>query len=295
MEKDFYKEAIDSIGDYLLIIDREKRIVFANRALLELCKREWNDIVGKECHEFSHHCPLPCSTKDSRIICPHEEAFERGKASHLLHTHILPDGRERLFEITASPIGDGDVMIEVMRDVTERIELERRLKETEEEFMALVEKSLVGVYLIQDGLFRYVNPKLAEFFGYTKDELIERKGPKDLVYPDDWHIVEDNLRRRIEGEVESVNYSFRGLKKDGSAFDVEVYGSRTIYKGRPAVIGTLLDITERKRYSDELNRRLKELEQFYDIAIKRELKMIQMKKEIESLKEEISRLRKHRG
>ncbi|GAB4541057.1 MAG: hypothetical protein Fur0020_10380 [Thermodesulfovibrionia bacterium] len=283
---------LDSIGDCILVINRDHKILSANKAFLDLVGLNSEDVVGKDCHAFSHSMPTPCHRGDIKAhTCPHQRVFAGGETISVTHTHIMPDGVERVFEITASPVRDEDgntiEMIEVMRDVTERLELERRLKESEEEFRALVEKSLVGVYLIQDGIFRYVNPRLAEFFGYTKDELIEKKGPKDLVHPDDWYIVEENIRKRIEGEVESVNYTFRGLKKDGGVFDVEVYGSKTVYKGRPAVIGTLLDITEKKRYADELNRRLKELEQFYDIAIKRELTMIKMKAEIERLKGEL--------
>jgi len=125
---------------------------------------------------------------------------------------------------------------------------------SEDIFKSLVENSLVGVYLIQDGVFKYVNPKLAELFGYSQDELIEKKGPRNLTYPDDWPIVKENLRKRFEGEVEAINYTFRGQKKGGEVFDVEVFGTRVMYKERPAVVGTLMDITERKLHLEELQR-----------------------------------------
>lgn len=123
---------------------------------------------------------------------------------------------------------------------------EEALKESEVKFRDLTEKSLVGIYLIQDGVFKYVNPKLAEILGYAVKELIEKKGPKDLALPEDWPIIEENIRKRISGEIESTNYQFRCITKNKEVIYVEVYGSRTMYEGRPAVIGTLLDITERK-------------------------------------------------
>jgi PAS domain S-box-containing protein len=123
---------------------------------------------------------------------------------------------------------------------------------TTELFRVLAEHALVGVYLIQDNVFKYVNPKLAEIFGYTLEEIIEKKGPQDLTYPEDRPLVKENIRKRISGEVEHIHYSFRGLKKNGEVFDAEVFGSRVIYKGKPAVVGTLLDITERKKAEQTL-------------------------------------------
>jgi len=119
------------------------------------------------------------------------------------------------------------------------------LGESEEKYRKLVENSLLGIYLIRRGRFLYVNPKLAEIFGYTREEVLELP-VLELVAPEDRQLVAENLRRRERGEVEYINYEFRGLKKDGTVFDVEVLGSRVILGGRPAVIGTLMDITQRK-------------------------------------------------
>ena len=123
---------------------------------------------------------------------------------------------------------------------------EKRLTESEEKFRILTERSVTGVYLVQGGLFRYVNPRAAEMFGYTVDEVVEKKGPEDVVAPEDWPLVMENLKRRLEGEVQPLNYSFRGRKKDGGLIHAEVYGVTTVYGGKPAIIGTMLDITGRK-------------------------------------------------
>jgi len=128
-----------------------------------------------------------------------------------------------------------------------KIEYDRKIRESENRFRSLVEKNLAGVYLIQDGLFQYVNPRLAEIFGYDPEELIGKRGPKDLTDPADRSLVEKNLRRRLTGEVASVQYSFRGKKKGGELFSVEAIGNRIDYRGRPAILGTLLDVTARKQ------------------------------------------------
>jgi len=133
--------------------------------------------------------------------------------------------------------------------VKEKIEnlAEDKLKESEEKFRKLTEKTLVGIYLIQDGLFKYINPKLAEIFEYEIDEVINKLGPLHLTFPADRKTVQENISKRISNEIESLHYEFRGITKKGRVINVEVYGTRMSFKGKPAVIGTLLDITKRKQ------------------------------------------------
>jgi|GEM_PF-2584143 len=153
--------------------------------------------------------------------------------------------------VTFAPVldekGKPEAIFGVSRDVTKMKETIAAQEESERKFRDLVEKSLAGVYLIQDGIFQYINPRLAEIFGYTVGELIGKFGPEKLVTPNDWPLVKENLRKRTAGEIESVHYDFNGQKKDGTIIRVDAYGSKTIYHGHPAVIGTLLDITEARR------------------------------------------------
>ncbi len=131
--------------------------------------------------------------------------------------------------------------------------------ESEMLFRDLAEKSLVGIYLIQDDIFRYTNERMGNIFGYSVDEIIDRMGPQHLVLPDDWALVDQNIHRRITGNLKSIHYEFRGIKKNRDIIDIEAYGYATTYHGRSAVIGTLLDITKKKR-SDLL---IKQAEQLY--------------------------------
>jgi PAS domain S-box-containing protein len=128
------------------------------------------------------------------------------------------------------------------------------LRESEVIFRDLTEKSLVGVYLIQDYVFKYVNPRFTEIHGYEAEEIVNLVSPQSLVVPEDWPAVKKNLRDRTMGKIASVHHQFREITKSGQIINVEVYGSRTFFQGKPAVIGTLLDITERKQAEDELRR-----------------------------------------
>ncbi len=154
--------------------------------------------------------------------------------------------------------------------ITERKQMELQLKEAELKFRDLVEKSLVGVYILQNGKYAYVNPRFAEIFGYQQDDLIDSVPLETVVDSRDSSTVLENIRARIEGEMDSVHYELRGRKKTGEQIWVEVFGSRTMYKGSLAIIGTLIDITDRKSVAAEnermrymLNERVKELTTLY--------------------------------
>ena len=109
----------------------------------------------------------------------------------------------------------------------------------------LLANALIGIYLIQDGLFRHVNSQFCETFGYAAAEICNRLGPEDLVFPDDVERVRQTLADRIEGRQAAARYTFHGRHRSGRQLVVEVFGLRIDVAGRPAVVGVLSDITAR--------------------------------------------------
>jgi len=135
------------------------------------------------------------------------------------------------------------------------------LKDAEYKFRALVEQSLSGIYIIKENKFHYVNPKFAEIFGYTINEIINECAVSDLVHEEDVELVRENLQKRLKGKTEAIHYSFKGRKKDGSIINVDVQGRISSLKGQPVVIGVLLDITERVIIENSLRKLSKAMEQ----------------------------------
>jgi diguanylate cyclase (GGDEF)-like protein/PAS domain S-box-containing protein len=117
------------------------------------------------------------------------------------------------------------------------------LLDSDEKFRALVEHSVVGIYIIQNGKFSYVNSRLAKIFGYGRDELIG-KSNLDLTYKKDQSLAADNVKKRLNGDIDHIEYTFRGITKTGKIKYIHTYGSVFHYEGERAIIGTLIDETE---------------------------------------------------
>ncbi|CCQ36507.1 receiver/sensor box histidine kinase [Natronomonas moolapensis 8.8.11] len=140
-----------------------------------------------------------------------------------------------------------DRAVETFRTDRERDATRRRYRE-------LVEQNLVGIYVIRDGEFVYVNPKLAEVHGYDRESVVGMS-VLDLVAPEERERVEENLQRRLEQGVDEIQYRTVGLTKDGERIDIELHGSRIEYGGEPEIVGAELDITEQTQYERELENR----------------------------------------
>jgi diguanylate cyclase (GGDEF)-like protein/PAS domain S-box-containing protein len=119
-------------------------------------------------------------------------------------------------------------------------------------FRSLVEESLTGVYLIQGERLVYCNPRLAEIFGYTRQEMLLLGSVLEVIDPIDRDLVSAKLRQRLAGEIDTVEYIVRGVRKDGRGIFVEARSVRTTMEEQPAVMGSMVDITERKNLEEAL-------------------------------------------
>jgi|GEM_PF-6750594 len=164
------------------------------------------------------------------------EAMRRGAFDYL--------PRDRLATRLASAVSNA-LHLKEQRDQKERGESRRQT--AADVFKRVVEHSLVGIQILLDGKYAYANRKLGELFGYTPEELLNLQSWTQVVAESDRERVLDQIRRRVSGETPYAQYVFRGLRKDGREIDVEVRSDRTEFDGRPAVIGTLIDVTERRR------------------------------------------------
>ncbi|WP_202318751.1 GAF domain-containing sensor histidine kinase [Archaeoglobus neptunius] len=138
-----------------------------------------------------------------------------------------------------------------------------KLRESEEIFVKMAEHSQVGIDIIRDGVFVYVNRKLAEILGYSPEELIGRD-PVEFIHPEDRGTFTRYYRDRILGRKDHVNYRLRVVRRDGEVRILDTYGSRVEVGGKPAIVGISVDVTEEERLKEELKNYTKNLERMVE-------------------------------
>jgi len=128
----------------------------------------------------------------------------------------------------------------------------------------LVEDSLVGSFIIRDGRFVYVNPRLADTFGYTREELLELEHVLELVHPDDRERVRKDISVLTGNVGRKITTRCRALKKDGAVLHVEALAWGTLLYGAPSITGSFMDISDRLLAEDSLKESEKALRTIID-------------------------------
>jgi len=128
---------------------------------------------------------------------------------------------------------------------------EAALKESEQKYSTMVEDALIGVYVIKDGIIEFANDKLADIYGYEKNELIGMQS-LDLIHPEDRALTREMRTKRLTGENVPSEYEIRGLKKNGDMIWVMRSFSLINYQDGPAISGIVSDVTKRRKAEEAL-------------------------------------------
>lgn len=239
---------IQSMSDGVIVLDAQDRIVDLNPAAERAIGSVASDIIGQpvaqalpDWPQTVRHCPG--GTGNGETIVLGEADAER---TYRLHVSRLSVDRER-------PAGQ----LILLRDITERKQIEEALQESEELYRAFAEQSLQGLIVIQDFRVVFANRAMAEMSGYTVDELLSLSSEevRAMIHPEDQPLVWGRFRDHLAGKPAPSRYEYRGIRKDGTVRWFEMFASRIEYHGRPAIHATVVDITGRKRLERKIEER----------------------------------------
>lgn len=247
-----YRRLFESSSDAIMLLD-EKGFIDCNSTTLRIfgcATRE--EFCGKHPSEFSP--PRQPDMKDSRQAVDKRivEAVQEGQ-SFFEWVHRRTDGDNFPAEVLLTPMewAGKKILQATVRDITQRKKAEEALKESEERFRSLVNNLLTGIYVRDEDNVLFVNKRLGEMLGYTREELLGMS-LFDIVHPDDREIALEQAVRRISGEHPEKYKQYRVVTKNGSILWVEVFGVLIDYRGKTAILGNVNDITERKKAEEGL-------------------------------------------
>ncbi|MGB5424349.1 MAG: PAS domain S-box protein [Desulfobacterales bacterium] len=165
----FLNTIFNSIQDGISVLDSKLNVLRVNQAM-----RNWYahmlPLEGKKCYKIYHGRSKPCHN------CPTIRALETGKLEMNEVPLVGEEGQPGTLELFAFPMignsGTSIGVVEYVRNVTDRKRAEAALRESEEKFRTLVEKSPLGIALIaDDGHYKYINPQFSTIFGYTIEDI----------------------------------------------------------------------------------------------------------------------------
>ncbi len=141
--------------------------------------------------------------------------------------------------------------IGIHHDVTERRELARKFEESQEKYQNIVESSLDGIVIVQEGKLVFVNASSAKIFAYDSPDDMKDVNFVDTVAPSNRFLMLEGYEGRAIGEDVLRNFEMKGLTKAGRVIDLEVNAKLVSWNGKPAVQASFRDITKRKSLERE--------------------------------------------
>ena len=262
-------DVIDFLPDATFAVDADKKIIIWNKAMERMTGIRAEDMLGKGDHEYT----LPFYGKrrmglldliweeNPDILAQYPEVRREG-FSYLTEVFCpaLDDGRGAHLMAKASPLRDpdGKIMgaIEALRDITSRIQSEKALKKSEEQYRNLFMYAQIGIFhSLPSGRFLTVNPSLARMLGYSSpDELISSVTHMGHQIYADPHLragIIDEMMK-TDGWVHRDSVAWR--RKDGGIITVNMLGRKVLDAAGKLVYleGFIDDVTESRKTQEVL-------------------------------------------
>jgi PAS domain S-box-containing protein len=232
---------LDNIPDIVWLKDAQSRFIAVNEPFGKTCGAKPEDLVGKSDFDIWPKEMAEAYRADD------QEVMQSGRTKRVEEPLEDAHGSQKWIETIKTPIRNdrGNVIgtTGIARDVTER-------KRVEELYRMLSDKSLAGVYVVQDGVFKYLNANAASYAGFSPEELVGSSSTI-LLHPEDRATAQERAGEMIRG-VRQTPYEFRIIDKAGMTRWILETVTTIPYEGRPAVLGNSMDITQFKEAQQKL-------------------------------------------
>ena len=242
--KDIFTSTLNSVDSLLVVVDQDLRIVLSNWK-----DHEW---VPEEEREKRPHCYRMFKDFDSPCEhCPPLKTFQDGLSRWYEDQNPIDKSYK---EIIVTPIlnqnGRVEYVLENVRDITERKQIQESIKKSEKNFRDIFNSLSDGVFIHNmEGFFLEVNRAACETLGYSREELLGLT-PMDLEGSSSSALVEERIQT-VE-QKESLVFETTFETKDGLKLPKEIKSCRIEYEGKPCILSIARDITERRRIEEEL-------------------------------------------
>ncbi|MBL7211032.1 MAG: PAS domain S-box protein [Desulfobacteraceae bacterium] len=238
----------------MIFINKNGRIVYTNKLSAETMGYERDEFYSPDFDFFSLIAPESIEVVKSAF----KGHMEGKEVEPYEYTLVNREGKKIESIIATKLINyEGErAILGIVTDISERMRTEEALRESEEKYRLLVENANDAIFIAQDQVVKFPNPKTLEMIGYSAEELV--KTPfMNLIHPEDRDMVLDRYIKRLKGKELPSTYSFRIKRRDGEELWVEISTVLITWEGRPATLNFLRDVTPQKKMEAQFQQALK--------------------------------------
>ncbi len=246
---------LQSAMDAIVTVDSDQKVVLFNQAAERMFQCPVTEAIGQTLERF-----IPARYRETHHR--HVESFGRsGVTSRKMGelgtvTGLRADGEEFPVEaaISHNTVDGKRFFTVILRDITERKQAERLLRQSEERYRRLISVSPLAVIVNRGNRVIFINDAGVRLFGAVKAEEILGKSPVDLFHPESRALVGKRISQLLEGSPSVPVVEEKIVTLDGTSVDVEVNAARFMDEEGPAVVAMIWDVSERKRLQEQLRR-----------------------------------------
>lgn len=260
-----YRQIVEMANEGIWISDTGVKTIYVNKRITEMLGYSEEEMIGKSAYEFlDEEGRVIAQNNLSRRLKVEKDVFEQ--------KYIRKDGSIMWAILSVSPLYDthGNVsgILGMLTDITLRKQAEESLRKNEQQLQAIFNNVGIGIVeLNSDGKFIQVNDRICEILGYSKDELFKRS-IYEITAPDDIQISGE-IHSKLQNQVFKMHsFEKRYLKSDGTPIWVHltvtgIYDHLGNYR---STIGTVEDISERKKFEEALRNSEQRLDAIFNNA-----------------------------
>ncbi|MDH5391083.1 MAG: PAS domain S-box protein, partial [Candidatus Bathyarchaeota archaeon] len=254
-----FQTLFNLMPDPVAIVDQKGKFLAVNDKVEEITGFKREELLEK------NFLRIEIATAKSKAI------LIKNLAKRMMGMHIAPyeiegltkNGKKIPLEVNATKIEYGKKPADLVtfRDITERKKAEEALRESEEKFRNLAEQSPNMIFINRKGRIVYANKKCEDVTGYKKKEFYSPDFSfLTLIAPESVDLVKSNFSRHIKGK-DVIPYEYRLVTKEGKKIEAILTAKLIKYEGENAILGTVTDITERKKMEEKLRQYSQNLEE----------------------------------
>jgi len=226
---------LSGIPDIIGVYKTDKTIMFYNQVGYDLLNKSPEKVIGKKCYEMLFrkrkcpNCQLEKAVETKAMVKLEKYSLRFDKYMDYCYNPVLNDSGEVIF------------VVERLRDITEKKNLENILKESEARYRRIVNLSPDAIIIVAEGKVVLANEEALKYFNNLIGESIYKHTP------DFAETLHKRMNQILKNKISKTIFDYKVVLQDNSVIDIEVSSSYIVYNGKPGILSMMRDITERKR------------------------------------------------